>query len=96
MDDQTNKIINAARELLRMYGYHMDHLWHVDDVHFLCEQHGYSKLSDAEAMDVFAVADQQFDGEYGISWPRLEKALVTYLKREELLKKEPEDICESD
>ncbi len=88
MDVSATKIIEAARQLLKEYGYFMDELWHVDDVNFICEQRNLAKLSKEEAMRVFEVAKEQFDGEYGISWPQLEKALYIYLQREEVLKQE--------
>ena len=85
MDIKTTKIIEAARELLKEFGYFMDELWHVDDVNFICEQHNLEKLSKAEAMKVFDIAREQFDGEHGVSWPQLEKALYIYMQRKSLL-----------
>ena len=88
----STKIIEAARELLKVFGYFVDNLWHVDDVHFICEQLGLKKLTDEEAMKVFIIANDHFDGETGISWPQLEAALHMYIKREEALKAP----CEND
>jgi hypothetical protein len=56
-------------------------LWHVDDIHFICEQNGLPKISDREAREVFSIGSEQFDGDAGLSWPQLEKALMTYYKR---------------
>ena len=81
MELHTAKIIEATRELLKAFGYFVDNLWHIDDVHFICEQQGFSRISDEEAMKVFHIANLQFDGETGISWPQLERALRTYLQR---------------
>jgi len=81
MDMHATKIIEAARELLKAYGYFVDNLWHVRDVHFICEQQELPKIADDEAMEVFVIANQQFDGETGISWPQLEAALRMYLQR---------------
>ncbi len=86
MDTQSTRIISAARDVLKTYGYFVDNLWHADDINFLCEQNGYPKLGAEEAMAVFEIANEQFDGEYGISWPQLEKALQTWLQRQEMLK----------
>lgn len=86
MDSKSTRIIEAARELLKHYGYFVDNLWHVDDVHFICEQHDLEKISDQEAMEIFTIAHAQFDGEHGISWPQLEKALHTFFKRKAALK----------
>lgn len=88
MDVSMTKMIEAARALLKEYGYFMDELWHVDDVNFICEQKNYRKLSKNEAMEVFEIAKNQFDGEHGISWPQLERALDVYLRRENILNRE--------
>lgn len=91
MESQQTKMVEAARDLLRSSGYYVDSLWHIRDVHFICEQQDLPKLTDEEAMDVFRVASAQFDGETGLSWPQLEKALNTYLLRKALL----EGLCKS-
>ena len=79
------KLIEAARELLKSFGYFVDNLWHVRDIHFICEQNNISPLSDAEAMEVFEIANEQFDGETGLSWPKLENALQMYIQRRMIL-----------
>ncbi len=79
------RVIEATRELLKSFGYFVENLWHVDDVHFICEQNNLPLLTDEEAMGVFIIANEQFDGETGISWPQLEKALQLYLRRKKLL-----------
>jgi hypothetical protein len=81
MDQNENKIITTARELLKLYGYYVDNLWHVRDVHFICEQNNIAPITDKEALEIFLIASEQFDGETGISWPKLEKALYTFLQR---------------
>lgn len=91
MDIETANIVDAAKALLKSAGYCMDNLWHVDDVHFICEQQNLPKVSDTEAMEVFAIATNQFDGEIGLSWPQLEKALRAYLQRKTILKRVNED-----
>jgi len=85
METQTTRIIEASRELLKAAGYFVENLWHVEDVHFICEQQELPKVSDEEAMEVFAIANKQFDGETGISWPQLEAALRMFLQRKALL-----------
>jgi hypothetical protein len=85
METRSIQLVEAARELLKTAGYFVDGLWHVDDVHFICEQLGLEKLDDNEARQVFAIAIEQFDGETGISWPQLEKAVQVYLQRKKLL-----------
>ncbi len=86
MGNKNIQIIESARELLKAYGYFVDNLWHVDDVHFLCEQKKLPKISNEEAMEVFIIANEQFDGENGLCWPQLEKALNSYLHRKALIK----------
>ena len=86
------EVVDAAKKLLKSYGYCVSHLWHVDDVHFICEQHELPKISDADAMEVLVLASRQFDGETGISWPQLERALTSFMKRKSLL----QDMCESE
>ena len=78
---KSEKIIETARELLSSFGYHVGNLWHVDDIHFICEQNDWPKLNDSEAREVFNIASDQFDGNVGISWPQLEKALRLYYQR---------------
>lgn len=78
---KSQKIVDAAKELLSSFGYCVTHLWHIDDVHFICEQHEIPKLSDTEAREVFDIAIEQFDGECGLCWPQLEKAVFTHMRR---------------
>lgn len=85
MDEKTTKIIEVARELLKSQGYFVDNLWHVEDIHFICEQSGIPQLNEEDAMEVFRIACEQFDGETGLSWPKLEKALHTFLHRKAIL-----------
>ncbi|MDE3017038.1 MAG: hypothetical protein KGI29_09005 [Pseudomonadota bacterium] len=95
MDPHTDTIIQATKALLKSFGYFVDNLWHADDVHFICEQQNLPKISDAEAMEVFTIAGEQFDGETGISWPQLEAALRVYLKKKALLAEPRENMAES-
>ena len=85
------RLVEVAREMLKTCGYFVDNLWHVDDIHFICEQCSLPAISDDEAMQVFVIANQQFNGENGISWPQLEKALHTYLHGKSVLS----SFCES-
>lgn len=95
MDQSEKKIIRAAKELLKLYGYHVENLWHVRDVHFICEQNNVASITDREALEVFVIANEEFDGETGISWPKLEKALYTYLQRKaafDMLRRDDETL----
>lgn len=85
MYGQAIKLVEAARELLKSHGYFVDNLWHVDDVHFICEEKGFMYLSDEEAMEVFSLACEHIDGDMGISWPQLEKAVESYVKRKMMI-----------
>jgi hypothetical protein len=85
MYGETIKAVEAAREILKAQGYFVDNLWHVDDVHFLCEEKNHQPVSDTEAMEIFAIANQSFDGEFGLNWKQLEKALDYYVKKKKSL-----------
>lgn len=85
----TTRMVDTARDILRNSGYFVENLWHVKDIHFICEQNELPTLTDSEAMDIFTIAHAQFDGENGLSWPQLEKAVNTYLLKKALL----EGLC---
>ena len=79
------KIVEFARELLKSHGYFVDNLWHVDDIHFICDQKNLPNITNNEAMEVFIIANEQFEGETGLGWPQLENALSCYLRRKALM-----------
>lgn len=79
------KAVEFARELLKEYGYFVDNLWHVDDIHFICEQNNLPNLTNAEAMEVFVIANEQFEGQTGLCWPQMESAVNAYFRRKALL-----------
>lgn len=85
MNSKNAKVIETARELLKANGYFVDNLWHIDDIFFICEQKNLPTLTNQEAMEVFVIANEQFDGETGLSWPQLENAVDCYLRRKALL-----------
>lgn len=85
MNEQDIKTIENARELLKAYGYFVDNLWHVDDIHFICEQKNLPALTNNEAMEVFIIANEQFEGETGLCWSQLENAVNCYFRRKALL-----------
>lgn len=95
MDHQATKIIEFARDVLKAHGYFVDNLWHVTDIHFICEQHGMERLSDEDAMEVFCIANEQFDGEIGLSWPQLERAVKCFFKRRAILSGMEEDEAQA-
>ncbi len=81
------KIIEFARELLKSHGYFVDNLWHIDDIHFICEQNNLPNLTNKEAMEVFIIANEQFEGQTGLCWPQLENAVNSYFRRKAMLAK---------
>ena len=85
MKSESRKIIEAARNVLKAHGFFVDNLWHAQDIHFICEQHDVPKISDEECAMVFTIANEQFDGDNGLCWPQLEKALNVFLKRKTVL-----------
>lgn len=86
MSPEDINLIEAARRVLQAAGYYVDHLWHVNDVHFICEQLHMEKLDSEAVNQVFAIASEHFDGETGISWPQLERALHLYQQRRKAVK----------
>ena len=90
--NNTTKIAEAARALLKTQGFFVDNLWHVSDIHFICEQGELPSLSDEEAMEVFTIANENFDGDFGISWPQLDRSIRLYLARKNMR----HGICETD
>lgn len=80
MEIQSEIVITAARNILKSYGYFVDNLWHMDDINLLCEQMNYPALTLQQCHAIFDIVNEQFDGEYGISWPQLERALQTYIQ----------------
>lgn len=79
------KLVEMAREILRSEGYFVDNLWHVDDVHLICDDKGYPKLSNEEAMEILKTANENFEGEFGVNWPQLERAVASYIVGNKLI-----------
>ena len=86
MKTENINLVQAARQVLQAAGYYVDHMWHVNDVHFICEQLDMEKLAENEVSQVFAIASEHFDGETGISWPQLERSLHLYQQRKKAVK----------
>ena len=80
------QFIHAAREVLRVHGFFVDNLWHVDDVHFLCEQRGWPALNHEEAKGVFAIFNEMFEGEGGLTWEKLEQSTRIFLAQQGRIK----------
>lgn len=77
--------VTAAKDILKAAGYYTEKLWHADDVHFLCEQLEIPMLEPHEVQEVFAICGQLFDGDVGLNWPQLERALHVYNQRKQTL-----------
>jgi len=75
------RIIEIITELLHSFGYFIGKLWHVEDIHSLCEREGWAKISDAEAMEVFVLTQERCHAATsGISRAQLEKTLRMYVE----------------
>lgn len=84
MGSLDTKSIEFARELLKEHGYFVDNLWHIDDIHFICQQNNLPILTNKEAMEVFVIANEQFEGQTGLCWPQLEMAVNAFFRRKSL------------
>lgn len=74
-------MVEAAKNILKLAGYYTEKLWHADDIRFICEQLELPKLEDKEVEAVFVIVGSLFDGESGISWPQLERAIHLYFQK---------------
>ena len=86
-DTASSHFVETARQVLRSAGYCVDKLWHVNDLHCICEAQGLPLIDNEEAQQVFQIASEQFDGDDGLSWPKLERALRTFLHPKTMLKR---------
>ena len=86
MNTENINLIEAARAVLQAAGYYVDRLWHNNDVHFICEQLEMEKLGEHDIAQIFAIASEHFDGETGISWPQLERAIQIFQQRKQAVK----------
>lgn len=85
MINTEQRFVAAAKDILKTAGYYTDKLWHASDVHFLCEQLEIPPLQDHEISEIFTICGQLFDGDVGLNWPQLERALQVYLQRQPTL-----------
>ncbi len=79
MNHAVTDLVVAARALLRAEGYFVDVLWHASDIATLCEEHGWPVPDAEECKEIFSRLHAGFDGEEGISWPKLEAATLRYV-----------------
>lgn len=83
LDDQTvQKLIASSVDVMTDAGYFTQCMWHVDDVHLLCEQRGWPALSHQEAKAVFAIFSELYEGDQGLTWAKLEQATQVYLAQQ--------------
>lgn len=68
-----------AMDYLRKQGYFVQNLWQVDDVHSICKQENYPKLSDKEIIEFFDFVGNKFDPEIGITWMILRDYLEMFV-----------------
>lgn len=92
MNGRDVKVVETARELLKAHGFFVDNLWHIDDINFICEQKNLPILTNKEAMEVFVIANEQFEGETGLCWPQLENAVNCYFRRKSLIDNDLKNI----
>lgn len=85
MTTQAQMLVEAAKEVLRQAGYYVDTLWHSDDIRFICEQLELPSLAPHEIQEVFAIVHAQFDGDSGLSWPQLERAVQSFFLQKRTL-----------
>ncbi len=85
LDNEPDALISAATDMARAFlksqGYFVDILWHRNDIHTLCEQEGWPPLSERECDEVFKRCAADFDGENGLTWPMLIKAITAVTDR---------------
>lgn len=80
IDEYTHqKLILASLAILKDYGYFTQCMWHVSDIHLLCEQRRWPSLSHAEAKEVFDIFVELYEGDQGLTWAKLEQATQVYL-----------------
>ncbi len=68
-----------ALDFLRERGYFVDILWHANDIKTLCEDHGWLMPDTEECQRIFGLFREEYDGENGLSWPRLETIVRRYM-----------------
>lgn len=81
-EKSVRNLVDASLEVLSDYGYFTQCLWHVDDIHLLCEQRGWPKLEHEEARAIFAIFAELYEGEQGMTWAKLEQATQVYLAQQ--------------
>lgn len=87
IDDQTmTKLIHSSLELLNQYGYFTQCMWHVNDIHLLCEQKHWPALTHMEARSVFDIFAELFEGDQGLTWSKLEQATQVFLAQQGKIK----------
>lgn len=88
IDNSTiQRLITTSLDILKDYGYFTQCLWHVEDIHLLCEQRCWPKLNHEEAKAVFAIFAELYDGDQGMTWTKLEQATEVYLAQQGKVKK---------
>ena len=83
LDDKTvKKLIQASLDILKDCGYFTHCLWHVEDIHLLCEQRNWPTLTHEEAKAIFAIFAELYEGDQGMTWSKLEQAVEVYLAQQ--------------
>lgn len=53
--------------------------WHIDDIHEVCKQNNYPKLTDKQAMEILKTAERRHDANEGINWIVLDAHIDIYI-----------------
>ena len=81
-ENTVKKLVQSSTDVMNEYGYFTQCLWHVDDIHLLCQQRHWPKLSHDEARAVFSIFAELYDGDQGLTWSKLEQATQVYLAQQ--------------
>ena len=73
-----NYISALAIKILEYQGYFTAELWSGKDIALLCEQEGFPLPSNRQCQEIFARLQHNYDGDMGISWPVLRRAVHEY------------------
>lgn len=85
-DRMVERLIESSIDILNDAGYFTQCLWHVNDIHLLCEQRGWPVLTHQEARSVFAIFAELYEGDQGLTWAKLEQATQVYLAQQGKIK----------
>jgi hypothetical protein len=68
--------VASMRTLLKEFGIYAGKIWHVNDVHTLCEKNNLPQISHHDAMNVFEHAARQNAGRMPLTTTQIEQTLL--------------------